>query len=173
MTNFADQWLYLRNLAAATPDPRMFPDFDDNLREAIRRETELFFESIVSEDRSVLDLLSANYTFLNERLARHYGIPNVVRQPTSGASTLADDSPRGGLLGQGSILTVTSYAEPDVAGAARQVDPRKHSRHAAAAAAAQRAAAAGDEQPAARRVCRCASAWCSIAPIRPAQAAIS
>ena len=77
VTNFAGQWLYLRNLAAANPDARMFPDFDDNLRQAFRRETELFFESIVKEDRNVLDLLRAPYTFVNERLARHYGIPNV------------------------------------------------------------------------------------------------
>ena len=69
-TNFASQWLYLRNLAAAVPNLRLFPDFDDNLRQAFRRETELFFESIVQEDRSVLDLLDADYTFLNERLAR-------------------------------------------------------------------------------------------------------
>src|SRR5262245_2511953 len=77
VTNFAGQWLYLRNLAAASPDARQFPDFDDNLRQAFRRETELFFASIVREDHSALDLLRANYTFVNERLAKHYGIPNV------------------------------------------------------------------------------------------------
>ena len=77
VTNFAGQWLHLRNLASITPDMRLFPDFDDNLRQAFRQETELFFESILREDRSVLDLLRANYTFLNERLAKHYGIPNV------------------------------------------------------------------------------------------------
>ena len=103
------QWLYLRNLAAQSPDARMFPDFDDNLRQAFRRETELFFESIVKEDRSVLDLLRANYTFVNERLARHYGIPNVYGSRFRRV-TLGEDSVRGGLLGQGSILTVTSYA---------------------------------------------------------------
>ena len=109
VTNFAGQWLYLRNLAAASPDARLFPDFDDNLRQAFRRETELFFESIVQEDRSVLDLLRANYTFLNERLAKHYGIPNVYGSHFRRV-TLGEDSVRGGLLGQGSILTVTSYA---------------------------------------------------------------
>ena len=109
VTNFAGQWLYLRNLAAASPDARMFPDFDDNLRQAFRRETELFFESIVREDRSVLDLLRANYTFVNERLARHYGIPNVYGSRFRRV-TLGEDSVRGGLLGHGSILTVTSYA---------------------------------------------------------------
>ena len=77
VTNFAGQWLYLRNLAATSPDARTFPDFDDNLRQAFRRETELFVESIMREDRSALDLLKANYTFVNERLAKHYGIPNV------------------------------------------------------------------------------------------------
>ncbi len=75
--NFAGQWLYLRNLETVSPDMRLFPDFDDNLRRAMRQETELFFASIVREDRSVLDLLSADYSFLNERLAKHYGIPAV------------------------------------------------------------------------------------------------
>src|SRR5205085_3369731 len=77
VNNFADQWLYLRNLASVNPDMRIFAGFDDNLRQAFRQETELFFESIMREDRSVLDLLRANYTFVNERLAKHYGIPNV------------------------------------------------------------------------------------------------
>ncbi len=81
VNNFAAQWLRLRNLDAITPDMRLFPDFDDNLRQAFRKETELFFESILREDRSVLDLLSANYTFVNERLAKHYGIPNVYGTP--------------------------------------------------------------------------------------------
>ena len=109
VSSFAEQWLYLRNLAAFNPDPRLFPDFDNNLREAFRRETELFFESIKNEDRSVIDLLQANYTFLNERLAKHYGIPNVYGSHFRRV-TLPDNSPRGGLLGQASILTVTSYA---------------------------------------------------------------
>ena len=107
--NFASQWLYLRNLATVGPDGRQFPDFDDNLRQAFRRETELFFESIVNEDRSVVDLLSADYTFLNERLAKHYGIPNVYGSNFRRVA-LPQDSVRGGLLGQGSMLTVTSYA---------------------------------------------------------------
>lgn len=108
VTNFAGQWLYLRNLAAATPDARLFPDFDDNVRRAMQQETELFFESIIKEDRSVIDLLRANYTFLNERLARHYGIPNVYGSQFRKVMLPADGI-RGGLLGQGSILTVTSY----------------------------------------------------------------
>jgi hypothetical protein len=106
--SFAEQWLYLRNVAAAIPDARQFPDFDDNLRQAMQRETEMLFESVMREDRNVLDLLSANYTFLNERLAKHYGIPNVYGSHFRRVP-LAAGSIRGGLLGQGSILTVTSY----------------------------------------------------------------
>ncbi len=109
VTNFAAQWLYLRNLDSVTPDLRLFPDFDDNLRRAFRRETELFVESILREDRSVLDLLKADYTFLNERLAKHYRIPNVFGSRFRRVA-LAQVHQRGGLLRQGSILTVTSYA---------------------------------------------------------------
>jgi mono/diheme cytochrome c family protein len=109
VTNFASQWLYLRSLESITPDMRRFPDFDDNLRQAFREETELFFESIVREDRSLLDLLRADYTFVNERLAKHYGIPNIYGSRFRRVS-LGADSKRGGLLRQGSILTVTSYA---------------------------------------------------------------
>lgn len=109
VNNFASQWLHLRNLDSITPDMRLFPDFDDNLRQAFRRETELFFDSILREDRSVLDLLSAKYTFVNERLAKHYGIPHVYGSRFR-RITLGDDSWRGGLLRHGSILTVTSYA---------------------------------------------------------------
>jgi len=108
VNSFAEQWLYLRNLEASVPDPRLFADFDDNLRVAFRRETELFFDSIIREDRSVMELLGANYTFVNERLAKHYGIPNVYGSNFRRV-TLDNTSVRGGLLGQGSILTVTSY----------------------------------------------------------------
>jgi hypothetical protein len=107
--NFAEQWLHLRNLESITPDLRLFPDFDDNLRQAFRRETELHFETVLREDRSVLELLKANYTFLNERLAKHYGIPNVYGDRFRRVA-LDRDSERGGLLRQGSVLTVTSYA---------------------------------------------------------------
>ncbi len=107
--NFADQWLYLRNLESFTPDLRLFPDFDDNLRQAFRQETELFFESIMREDRSVMNLLKADYTFLNERLAKHYGVPNVYGSRFRRVST-GPESQRGGLLRHGSILAVTSYA---------------------------------------------------------------
>ena len=105
--NFAGQWLYLRNVPALTPDLYTYPDFNEGLRRAMKRETELFFEHIVREDRSVLDLLAADYTFLNESLARHYGIPNVYGD-TFRRVTLPEGSVRGGLLGQASILAVTS-----------------------------------------------------------------
>ncbi len=108
-TNFAAQWLHLRNLDSITPDLRQFPDFDDNLRKAFRQETELFFESIAHEDRSVLDLLHADYTFLNERLANHYGIPHVYGERFRKLN-LGADRERGGLLRHGSVLMVTSYA---------------------------------------------------------------
>jgi Protein of unknown function (DUF1592)/Protein of unknown function (DUF1588)/Protein of unknown function (DUF1585)/Protein of unknown function (DUF1587)/Protein of unknown function (DUF1595) len=109
VTNFAAQWLHLRNLSSATPDMRLFTDFDDNLRRSFKEETELFVESIMREDRSVLDLLSSNYSFLNERLAKHYGIPNIYGSRFRRV-TFPSEGLRGGLLRQGSILTVTSYA---------------------------------------------------------------
>src|SRR6185369_1224645 len=109
VTSFADQWLYLRNLAAAGPDARLFPDFDDNLRQAMRRETELLFEEVVREDRSVLGLLKSDHTYLNERLAKHYGVPHVYG-PRFRKVALEPGSDRGGLLRHGSVLTVTSYA---------------------------------------------------------------
>ena len=104
---FAMQWLGLRRLQSVVPAPDLFPDFDDNLREAFEQETRLFVGSQLQEDRSVLDLLRADYTFANERLARHYGIPNVYGSRFR--KVTFDDGIRGGLLGQGSILTATSY----------------------------------------------------------------
>jgi hypothetical protein len=105
--NFAAQWLRLRNLRSHSPIARDFPDFDNELREAFRIETELFFASIIREDRSVLDLLNADYTYVNERLARHYGIPNVYGSHFRRVTV--EQEARRGLLGHGSILTVTSY----------------------------------------------------------------
>ncbi len=105
-TSFAAQWLQLRNLEAAVPDRRLFPDFDDNLRQALRGEMELTFEEILREDRSVLDLLRPGHTFLNERLAKHYGIPHLYGTHFR----RVEPSPRGGLLRSGAVLTVTSYA---------------------------------------------------------------
>jgi len=106
--NFAGQWLYLRNMESVRPVEDVFPDFDDNLRQSMKRETEMLFESIVLEDRSALDLLTANYTFLNERLAKHYGVSGIYGDQMRRV-TLKDDY-RKGLLGQGSILTVTSLS---------------------------------------------------------------
>jgi len=109
VTNFAAQWLYLRDVEAKRPDEILYPDYDEQLRSAFVEESELFLKSVLFENRSVLELLTANYTFVNERLAKHYGIPNVagsyfrrVKYP--------EGSPRAGLLGQGGILTLTSYA---------------------------------------------------------------
>ena len=107
VSNFAAQWLFLRNLPALTPDPRLFPDFDEGLREAMRLETELFVESIIREDRNVTEFLTADYTFVNERLARHYGIPHV--QGSHFRRITVPGGTRGGLLGHASILTVTAY----------------------------------------------------------------
>jgi len=110
VTNFAAQWLYLRNLESFRPDRRLFADFDDNLRHALRRETELLFESVLRDDRSVLDLIRTDTTYLNERLARHYGIPKVFGSHFRPVKVDGPNSHRGGLLRHGSILAVTSYA---------------------------------------------------------------
>ena len=107
VSNFAGQWLQLRNLQRVSPDPMKYPDFDDDLRQAFRRETELLFESIVRDDRSILDLLRADYTYVNERLARHYGMPGITGSQFRRVA-VADDARRG-LLGHGSMLLVTSH----------------------------------------------------------------
>jgi hypothetical protein len=107
--NFAGQWLQLRNLQNILPNSDEYPDFDDNLRQSLGTETELFFGSIIREDRSVLDLLTADYTFVNERLARHYGMPNIYGSHFRRVAVASEA--RRGLLGQGSVLTVTSHAQ--------------------------------------------------------------
>jgi mono/diheme cytochrome c family protein len=109
IANFAGQWLYLRNLKSFQPNSLEFPDFDDNLRQAFQRETELFFASVMHEDRNVLDLMTADYTFLNERLAKHYKVPGVYGSHFRRV-TLSDDA-RKGLLGKGAILMVTSHPD--------------------------------------------------------------
>jgi cytochrome c551/c552 len=106
-SNFLGQWLYLRNLKATAPDQQIFPDFDDNLRQAFQHETELFVSSVMHEDHSVVDLINADYTFVNDRLARHYGIPNVYGDQFR--KVTIPNAERRGLLGQGSVLTVSSY----------------------------------------------------------------
>ena len=108
VTDFASQWLHLRNLRTAAPDVNAFPEFDDDLRDAFRRETQLFLEAQLREDRGLLELLTADYTFLNERLARHYGIDGVHGSRFRRVHLAGDR--RAGLLGHGGILTVTSYA---------------------------------------------------------------
>ena len=108
--NFAGQWLMLRNVNSIAPNLKQYPDFGEDLRLAFRKETELFFESVMREDRSLLEFLNANYTFVNEQLADFYGIPNV-RGPQFQRVTLSDDSPRRGLLGKGALLGVTSHAD--------------------------------------------------------------
>ena len=107
--NFFGQWLFLRNMSSHRPDPHLFPEFDESLRAAFQQETSLFLKSQIREDQPVTEMLSANYTFVNERLARHYGIPDVLGSHFR-RITLTDDT-RAGLLGHGSVLTVTSYAD--------------------------------------------------------------
>ena len=111
MANFAGQWFQLRNLASKAPTTQAFPDFDDNLRQSFRTETEMFFESIMREDRNVIDLLTADYTFINERLARHYGIPNIYGPQFRRITLPASLDYRRGLLGKGAILLVTALSD--------------------------------------------------------------
>ncbi|HTA46347.1 MAG TPA: DUF1592 domain-containing protein [Bryobacteraceae bacterium] len=110
VTNFTGQWLGVRSLQTSEPVVNLFPDFDDNLRAGFKREVELFFGSIAREDRSVLDLLNANYTFVNERVAKHYGIPNIYGPQFRRVELTPDLDMRRGLLGKGALLTVTSNA---------------------------------------------------------------
>jgi hypothetical protein len=105
--NFAAQWLFLRNLKSINPDTRTFPNFDDKLRQAFRTETSLFIQSIMQNDSSILDMINADYTYVNDRLAQHYGIPNIYGSHFRRVQQT--DPNRRGLLGQGSVLTVTSY----------------------------------------------------------------
>jgi hypothetical protein len=109
--NFTGQWLNIRGIAASEPAVNLFPDFDSTLRDAFKTEVEMFFASIIQEDRSVEDLLTADYTFVNERLARHYGIPGIYGPQFRRVKLGADQDMRRGLLGKGALLTVTSYAE--------------------------------------------------------------
>ncbi len=108
--NFAGQWLNVRGVATQSPVTQVFPDFDDNLRQAFQKEAELFFGSIVREDRSVIDLLDADYTFVNERLAQHYGIPNVYGSHFRRVTLGKDFDARRGLLGKGFLLEVSAQA---------------------------------------------------------------
>src|SRR2546426_4071997 len=111
VNNFAAQWLYLRNLKATSPVATSYPDWDDSLRQAFRRETEMLFENVMHEDRSVLDFLTADYTFVNDRLARHYGIPNVYGSQFRRVTLGQEFDYRRGLLGKGSVLAITSVPD--------------------------------------------------------------
>ena len=136
-SRFAAQWLRLQDVEKVRPDPNFYPNFDENLAEAMRTETKMFFESLVREDRSLLDLLTADYTFVNERLARHYGFPGVARPrfPPRHLSRL--DAPRHSRPGQHAGADLAR--QPHLAGAARQVGDGSADGHAAAATAAERA----------------------------------
>ena len=143
VTSFAFQWLKVRAIDTIDPDAVLFPNFDDGLRDAFRREMELFVDSILREDRSVLDLLTADHTFVNERLALHYGIPNV-RGDRFRRVTLADSN-RWGLLGKGGVLMATSYANLYRPGAARRMDSGQHPRDAAGGSAARCGGVQGEQ----------------------------
>ena len=170
MENFAGQWLLLRNLRSHIPTPGDFPDFDNELRRGVpHARPSCSSSSIVREDRSVLDLLTADYTFVNERLARHYGIPNVYGSHFRRV-TLPGEARRG-LLGQGSILTVTSYPNRTSPVLRGKWILENILGHAAAGAAAERAGARRERR---RRggAGRCASGWRRTGATRRAPAAI-
>ena len=140
VTNFAAQWLFLRDVETKEPDVYLFRDFDEGVRAAFVRETELFLDSILRENRSVLELLTADYTFLNEPLAKHYGIPQITGSHFRRV-TLPKGSPRRGLLGHGSILSITSYSTRTSRRVAGQVRARESAGLAAATAAGRCAVA--------------------------------
>ncbi len=167
--NFAGQWLYLRTIEGSTPDVYLFPNFGENLRRDFRRETELFFQSILRENRSVLDLITADYTFVNERLARHYGIPNVYGSHFRRV-TIPDENRRG-LLGQGSILTVTSLADrTTVVGRGKWI--LENLLGAPPPPPPPNVPPLDENTKGAATPCRCVSAWSSIGRIRSAPAAM-
>ena len=158
-TNFAGQWLNLRGLDAHAPLPVVYPDFDDPLRQAMRTEVELLFDSVVREDRSIIDLLTADYTFVNERLAKHYGIPNIYGSQFRRITLGPEMDVRQGLLGKARHSDDDGQARAHVAGDARQVDHDEPARDEPAGSAAERSAAAAAGQatrPATRSCRRCA-----------------
>ena len=136
VTNFAGQWLHLRNVPNVLPNSDLFPDFDDNLRQSMRRETELLFESVIHEDRNVLDLLTADYTFVNERLARHYGIPDIYGSRFRRVTITAGRAPGAARASQHSGGDLARRAH--FAGGSRQVHSGKYSREPGSAASAGR-----------------------------------
>ena len=145
--NFAGQWLQLRNLATTVrPGDPFSLAFGEALRQGLQRETELFFDSVVRDNRSAVELLTANYTFLNERVAGHYGIPNVQGNHFRRV-TLPPDSPRRGLLGHGSILDAHIARDPHIASAPREMGTGQRPGHAATRATSERARPRGPEDP--------------------------
>ena len=149
--NFAGQWLQLRVMQSSTPEGIDYPDFDDNLRQAFRTEAEMFFESIVREDRSIIDLLDGDYTFVNERLAAHYGIPNVYGSQFRRVKLDGDLDVRRGLLGKGGIELVTSVSDRTSPVQRGQVGDDEYPGNCSARSAAQRSgvegSAAGSSAP--------------------------
>ena len=144
VSNFAGQWLYIRDLATVKPDPVIFADFDESLRWSMQRETELFFESIVRENRSALELLTANYTFLNERLAKHYGIPDIYGSQFRRVS-LDDPEPRR-IAGASESTDGDLASESNIRGAAREMGAGKSARCAASASSTRCASSGRDHQ---------------------------
>ncbi len=136
--NFAGQWLSIRAIQTQVPVAGMFPDFDDNLRYAMRKEMEMFVTSMIQNDRPVTELLDANYTFVNERLAKHYGIPNVYGSYFRKVELPANLDYRRGLLGKALLMTVSSMPNRTSPGAARQNDPSNVPRNGASGSSAER-----------------------------------
>ena len=169
VSNFAGQWLQLRNLRGKVPNSDLFPDFDDNLRQAFQREAELFFESIIRDDRSVLDLMTADYTFVNERLARHYGIPNVFGSDFRRVQL--KDETRRGILGKGAVLLVTSHPTT-TSPVLRGKWVLENVIGLAAAGAARRSRHRAQIRSTGLAPRRCASRWSGIEPTRSVRAVI-
>ena len=170
VNDFAAQWLNLRRVAEVVVDPERYPNYDLTLMDAFKRETELFVGSTLREDRSVLELLNADYTFVNEKLARHYGIPGIYGSRFRRVS-LPDKDRRGGLLGAGRVVVDDVVSGSHVAGSSRKIPAEQHLRAADAAAAAWRRyeSCAGEAGRGARRPS--ASGLPNTAPIRRARAA--
>ena len=168
--DFASQWLQLDRLGGVQPDFEVFFEFDENLRADMERETKLFLRSQLREDRSLMELLTADYTFVNARLARHYGIPGVYGERFRRVAL--DGAGRSGLLGHASLLTLTAYPTPHLPRAAGQVAARQHPRHAAPrrrrpTCRPWRRTSAGAPR------CRSASRWSSTGRIRRARRVIA
>ena len=144
VTNFAGQWLWVRNIRLHQPDPSVFPEFDENLRQALEREIQLFLDSQIRDDRGIPELLTADYTFVNERLARHYGIPNVYGNHFRRITRDGRRAERA--VGQGRAPDGDVVPQSHVTGLSRQVAAREPARRPAAAAAARRAGAAGERR---------------------------